>query len=103
MRALRHLDSPETTQALVGPASHDQDAVVRAEAIPLLAGRTQNGVLSVVGELLGEEPEASVRRAALEALVNRPMDEEVHKLLSAVATTDPDSALRAYALTLLGA
>jgi len=103
VRALRHLDSPETTQALVGPASHDQDAVVRAEAISLLAGRTQNGVLSVVGELLGEEPEASVRRAALEALVNRPMDEEVHKLLSAVATTDPDSALRAYALTLLGA
>ena len=102
VRALRHLNTPEVTQALIGPASLDRDATVRAEALTLLAGRAHEGALAVVGELLSEEPETSVRRAALEALVGRPMDSEVHQLLSAVASTDPDGSLRAYALTLLG-
>ncbi len=102
VRALRHLESIDATQALAEQAGSDEDAVVRREAISLLAGRPHDGVVSAVSELLREEPEASVRRAALDAFVNRPMDNEVLELLSSVASSDPDSSLRSYALELLG-
>ncbi|MCH2107002.1 MAG: HEAT repeat domain-containing protein [Planctomycetes bacterium] len=101
VRALRHLNSSEATQALAGRAALDQDAHVRREAITLLAGREQEGVLPAVSELLQEEPLSSVRRAALDALANRPMDDELLSLLSSVASSDPDSSLRSYALELL--
>lgn len=102
VRALRHLESADATQALAGQAGSDEDAVVRREAISLLASRPHEGVVPAVSELLREEPEASVRRAALDALANREMDDEVLELLSSVASSDQDSSLRAYALELLG-
>jgi len=102
VRALRHLDSSEATQALAGRAALDQDAFVRREAITLLASREQEGVLPAVSELLQEEPLSSVRRAALDALANRQMNDELLSLLSSVASSDPDSSLRSYALELLG-
>ena len=102
VRALRHLESTDATQTLVGQAGIDEDPVVRREAISLLASRPHDGVVPAVSELLRDEPEVSVRRAALGALVNRQMDDELLELLSSVASSDPDTSLRAYALKLLG-
>gem|GEM_PF-4280772 len=102
VRALRHIETPDATQALVNRAARDEDSYVRKEAITLLAGREQQGVLNTIGELLQGEPLASIRRAALDALADRPMDEELLALLSDVVSSDPDSSLRSYALELLG-
>ena len=102
VRALRHIETPDATQALVNRAAQDEDSYVRKEAITLLAGRGQQGVLNTIGELLQGEPLASVRRAALDAIADRPMDEELLALLSDVVSSDPDSSLRSYALELLG-
>ncbi|MCH2104256.1 MAG: HEAT repeat domain-containing protein, partial [Planctomycetes bacterium] len=102
VRALRHIKTPDVTQALVNRAARDEDSYVRKEAISLLAGREQQGILNTIGELLQGEPLTSVRRAALDALAGRPMDEELLALLSDVVSSDPDSSLRSYALELLG-
>ena len=100
--ALRHLEEAQTTQVLVAVADRDRNATVRGEALALLATREHSDAITALGELLSDEPEVMVRRAALKVLSQRLMSDEIQSVLSNLATSDPDAALRAYALTLLG-
>ena len=102
VRALSYVNHLETTPTLIELSSIKYSPIVRQEALALLSTREEIGALRALGELLRLEPEFALRRSTLEALAKRSMDKELLILLSTVATSDPDTALRAYALTLLG-
>jgi HEAT repeat protein len=102
VKALRDIDLPLTTQALINLGGTDESAIVRSEAFALLSGRDGSEAIQALSDLLRDEPEVAVRRSALERLAQRPLNGELVVLLSIVVISDPDIMLRAYALTLLG-
>lgn len=102
VRALRGIKLHQATEDLIVLSRTEEDPVVRGEALKVLSEREEGSATQALGQLLQDEPQVKLRRAAIEVLAQRPLNSEMVLLLSAVTTSDPDIMLRAYALSLLG-
>jgi len=102
VKALRGIKLNEATEDLIALGRIEEEPLVRGEALKVLSEREEGAATQALGRLLQDEPQVELRRAAIEVLAQRPLNNELIILLSAITTSDPDIMLRAYALSLLG-
>ncbi|MEM7200564.1 MAG: HEAT repeat domain-containing protein [Planctomycetota bacterium] len=101
--ALRQQTSPAARRALHQHARTDADARVRRHAVRTLAALDRLGSIELLGEVLREDAEHSVRRASLVELATVAADSALaRKLLADAAQQDPEPTLRQLAADLLG-
>ena len=102
VRALRGIKLNQATEDLIALGRTEEEPLVRGEALKALSEREEDAATQALAQLLQDEPQVKLRRAAVEVLAQRPLSSELIVLLSAITTSDPDILLRAYALSLLG-
>ena len=95
-------DDDVDTSGLIALGRTEEEPLVRGEALKVLSEREEGAATQALARLLQDEPQVKLRRAAIEVLAQRPLNNELIILLSAITTSDPDIMLRAYALSLLG-
>lgn len=100
--ALRSVETPRATAALLERAQRDADPRVRGRAIESLAERSDPSALTYVGTVLAEETDADLRRAAIDGLRKQlPTNASVRPMLQGVADRDPSPELRRHAAGVL--
>ena len=102
LRALRRTGSADATRFLTDAALGDASEKLRQEALTILGDGKREGGIHALAEIVFEGKTPSLRRRALDSLVQR-LDEEpsIREVVAWVVDSDPADELRSHAAELL--